>query len=294
MNVAVVGPSDKPERYSYQAVKLVVLAENTAEGRGMRGEHGLSFWIESGTQRLLFDTGQGLVLADNAAAMDVDLSSVDAIVLSHGHYDHTGGLAQVLAVARRPLPVYAHPGAMAAKYRSSAAGVRAIVLPETSRQALDTWQPRLVLSASPARIGEGIGTTGEIPRIHPEEVSDERFCLDAGGRVDDPVADDQALMLETAAGIVLLLGCAHAGLINTLDHVRKLTGGAPLAAVVGGTHLRSATPGRLDWTIRELRRFDIARLYPMHCTGFAAIAALWQELPGRVRVAGAGAALEID
>jgi len=223
----------------------------------------------------------------------VELAAADALVLSHGHYDHTGGVAQVLAAADRKLPVYAHPAALQPKYRATAGGVREIGMPAACRQALDT-QAQLILSATGSTIAGGIRTSGEIPRIHPEEASDERFCLDAAGRVDDPIADDQALVVETGAGVVVLLGCAHAGLINTLDHARELTNGAPVHAVAGGLHLRSATPERLEWTVRELRRFDIARLYPLHCTGFAAAATLWQALPGRVQTAGAGMTLTFD
>lgn len=276
------------------SLKVSLLSENTAGGHGIHGEHGLAFWIECVGQRILFDTGQGLVLSENAAVMNVDLAFVDAIVLSHGHYDHTGGLAQVLAAARRPLPVYAHPGALAAKYRATDVGVRDIGMPDACLRAVQGNAARLMPSVVAATIAAGIRTTGEIPRIYPEEASAERFCLDAEGRVADPVADDQALIVETGTGIVVLLGCAHAGLINTLDHIRDLTAGAPIRAVVGGLHLRSATPGRLEWTIRELRRFDIAALYPMHCTGFAATAALWQAFPGRVQSAGAGATLTFD
>ncbi|NLF23864.1 MAG: MBL fold metallo-hydrolase [Lentisphaerae bacterium] len=276
------------------ALQIVVLAENTAAGRGIRGEHGLAFLVERDGQHLLFDTGQGLVLADNAKVLNLDLTCLDAIVLSHGHYDHTGGLAQVLECASRPLPVHAHPGAVAPKYRAKASGIYAIGMPEACLRAARGSAARLMLSTDAVAILPGVRMTGEIPRIHDEERSQEHFCLDAEGRQDDPVADDQALIVETATGIVVLLGCAHAGVINTLDHIRGLTGGAPIRAVVGGMHLRSATPERLAWTIRELRRFDIAALYPMHCTGFAATAALWQALPGRVQSAGAGAILTFD
>ena len=273
---------------------VTLLAENTAEGRGILGEHGLAFWIECAGQRILFDTGQGLVLADNAAARKLDLGALDAVVLSHGHYDHTGGLAQVLAAARRPLPVYAHPGALEPKYRAKASGVYPIGMPVPCLRAARGRAARLSLSTDAVAIAPGIRMTGEIPRIHDEERSQEHFCLDDEGRQDDPVADDQALIVETGTGIVVLLGCAHAGVINTLDRVRDLTDRAPIREVVGGMHLRSATPERLAWTIRELRRFDIASLYPMHCTGFAATAALWQALPGRVQSAGAGTTLTFD
>ena len=276
------------------ALQIVVLAENTAEGRGIQGEHGLAFLVGRDGQRLLFDTGQGLVLAANAKVLNLDLNLLDGLVLSHGHYDHTGGLAQVLARVSRPLPVHAHPGAVAPKYRAKASGVHAIGMPESCLRAVRGPAARLMLSTEAVAVAPGIRMTGEIPRIHGEERSQEHFCLDAEGRQDDPVADDQALIVETGAGIVVLLGCAHAGVINTLDHIRDLTDGAPIRAVVGGMHLRSATPERLAWTIRELRRFDIAALYPMHCTGFAATAALWQALPGRVQSADAGAILTFD
>jgi 7,8-dihydropterin-6-yl-methyl-4-(beta-D-ribofuranosyl)aminobenzene 5'-phosphate synthase len=276
------------------ALQIVVLAENTAEGRGIRGGHGLAFLVERDGKRLLFDTGQGLVLADNAKVLNRDLTNLDAIVLSHGHYDHTGGLAQVLAQTVRLLPVHAHPGAVAPKYHAKASGVTAIGMPEACLRAARGSAARLMLSTDAVAILPGVRMTCEIPRIHDEERSQEHFCLDAEGRQDDPIADDQALIVETGTGIVVLLGCAHAGLINTLDHIRDLTAGTPIRAVVGGMHLRSATPGWLEWTIRELRRFDIGTLYPMHCTGFAATAALWQALPGRVQSAGAGTTLTFD
>ncbi len=272
-------------------MKIMVLAENTAVGQGIRGEHGLSFWLERDGLRLLFDTGQGLVLSDNAAALNLDLATLDALVLSHGHYDHTGGLAQIMEHAVRPLSVYAHPGALNPKYRVASSGVREIGMPAPCRMALEDKGVRLVLSAEPAIVAPGIRTTGEITRFHDEERSEEYFRLDEEGRQEDPIADDQALILETGRGVVVLLGCAHAGLINTLDRVREVTEGAPLLAVAGGMHLRSATPERLAWTVGELRRFDIATLVPMHCTGFVASATLWQAFPGRCRVAGAGSVL---
>ena len=273
------------------AVRLIILAENTAEGRGLRGEHGLSFWVERDEKRLLFDTGQGLVLRDNGTALRLDFAQLDAIVLSHGHYDHSGGLDQVLAATTHALSVFAHPAALLPKYRQAGDDVREVGMPVFCREALSGANVTVILSREPADVAPGIRTTGEIPRRHPQERSEERFCLDAAGQIEDPIQDDMALIVETAEGVVLLLGCAHAGLINTLDHVRDVTANAPIRAVVGGMHLRNASPERMAWTLRELARFDIGQIIPLHCTGIPATAALWQAFPGRCRGAGAGTTL---
>lgn len=272
-------------------VRVIVLADNTAEGRGLRGEHGLAFWVERDQSRLLFDTGQGLVLGDNGAALQLDFASLDAIVLSHGHYDHSGGLSQALAAAANAVPVFMHPDALRPKYRRVGDAVREIGMPLLCREALNGAHAKMVPTREPTTVAPGIRTTGEIPRRHAEERSEERFCLDAAGRIDDPIQDDTALIVETSQGIVLLLGCAHAGLINTLEHVRDLTDGAPIRTVVGGMHLRNASSARIAWTLRELARFDIGQLVPLHCTGVPATVALWQEFPGRCRPAGAGSIL---
>ncbi|MDD5706285.1 MAG: MBL fold metallo-hydrolase [Kiritimatiellae bacterium] len=271
------------------AVRIVILAENTAEGRGIRGEHGLAFWVETGGRRLLFDAGQGLVLGDNAKALGVDLNSLDAIVLSHGHYDHTGGIGHALdRTARRAISVYAHPDALLPKYRCTPEGVRDVGMPQACREALAGGCVRLMLAREGAAVVPGIRTTGEIPRRHAEEAADERFCLDPEGRQDDSLTDDQSLVIETDEGVVLLLGCAHAGLINTLERVRELTGGRPMRAMIGGTHLRSASAERLAWTMRELRRYAIETMFPMHCTGPRASAAFWQTFPRACHAGGAG------
>jgi len=275
------------------AVKVTILVDNTVTAAaGVRGEHGLAFWIEIGANRVLFDTGQGLVLADNAHVLGVDLGAVDTVVLSHGHYDHTGGLAEVLRAATGAVTVHAHPEALAPKYKRDATGVRCIGIPPGIRQTLMAGHTRLVLSRASVEVAPGIRTTGEIPRQHPEEAIAEPFCRDAEGRLPDPLLDDQAIFMETARGTVVLLGCAHSGVINTLDHVRQLTAGKPVRAVIGGMHLGAATPKRIEWTLRELRRFGTELLVPLHCTGQKAAAALWTAFPDVCRGGGAGSVFE--
>jgi 7,8-dihydropterin-6-yl-methyl-4-(beta-D-ribofuranosyl)aminobenzene 5'-phosphate synthase len=273
-------------------MKITILADNTVAARNARGEHGLAFSIESGENCLLFDTGQGLVLADNAHALNVDLDAVDTIVLSHGHYDHTGGLAEILRVTAGPVAVHAHPDAILPKYQQGEAGVRDIGMPAQSQEAVRGGRCQFAASRQSAEVAPGIRTTGEIPRLHPEEAIAEPFCRDPEGRETDPLLDDQALFMGTAEGTAVLLGCAHSGIINTLDYIQSLTDGKPIRAVLGGMHLRSATEERMGWTIRELRRFNINTLVPMHCTGQRAAATLWAAFPHVCQAGGAGTVFE--
>ena len=260
---------------------ITVLVENSVTRAGLRAEHGLSFWLDLGTACVLFDTGQSGLLLDNARALGIELDAVDAIALSHGHYDHVGGLAQVLALANRPPAVHLHPLALKPKYhRAADSDMRDIGFPEVCRTALERDRD-IRLSAGLVELAPGLFLTGEIPRTHPEENAETGFFLDANGCHPDPLADDQSLFLDTSAGTVVLLGCAHAGIINTLEHIQRLTRGRHFRAVLGGTHLNGASADRLDWTLERLTSLSIPILAPGHCTGAKAVAALWAAFPGR-------------
>jgi 7,8-dihydropterin-6-yl-methyl-4-(beta-D-ribofuranosyl)aminobenzene 5'-phosphate synthase len=264
---------------------ITVLSDDCVAARNARAEHGLCFHIETGDRRLLFDTGQGFVLADNAQALGIDLGAIDAIALSHGHYDHTGGLSAALAHARAPVDLYAHPDAFADKYH----GARSIGIPQPARHAIASDRVRIHLSTQPAEIAPGLFLTGQIPRPEPTPADPEVFHLDPDGRQLDPLFDDQSLFFDTPSGLVLLLGCAHAGLDRILDHVERLAPKRPLRAVLGGMHLGAASPGRLHDVVEALRRRSPEILVPMHCTGPRAAAALWTAFPDACRPGGAGA-----
>jgi len=274
-------------------LQITVLSDNTVTGRTVRGEHGLCFHIEMGDRRLLFDTGQGLVLAENAQALSIDLGAVDTVVLSHGHYDHTGGLSTLMKAARDPVAIHAHPDALQAKYHCTASGARSIGISPASREALENPLAHLTLSREPEELAPGLWRTGEIPRHHAEETQTETFHLDPEGQTVDPLLDDQSLFIETPQGTVVLLGCAHAGVIHILEHIQRLTDNRPIHTVMGGMHLGSATPERLDWVLARLHRIAPRRLMPMHCTGIKAIAALWHEFPQACRPAGVGSTFTV-
>ena len=270
---------------------ILTLVENTAQGQGILAEHGLSFLVETGEGTVLFDTGQGQVLIPNAATMEVDLGKVDRIVLSHGHFDHTGGLRPVLDQIG-PREVLAHPQALVPKYSVHQGNVREIGMPE-SQQVLEREGANFCLYEDPVEVIPGITLTGRIPRVTDFEEISSRFRIGTEENLhQDMLWDDQALIVESEEGPVVVLGCAHAGLINTLLYVKERVGGRSFAGVIGGTHLVDAGSVRLERTVDALKQFDIGRIAPYHCTGFRGQVALWESFGERFVLNRAGDRLE--
>jgi len=240
-------------------------------------EWGLSILVETEREKILLDTGPGTSAARNAQAMGIDLSAIDKIVLSHGHYDHTGGLKEVLAKTG-PIEVIAHPDIWSAKYTVRDGQETYIGIP-FSREELEGLGASFTLSKGPVWISDEIVTTGEIPMVTEyEEVDSNLYVKEGGQLVPDPLLDDRALMVKTELGLVVILGCSHRGMINTLYHAREVTGMELISTVVGGTHLFRSSEERVLLTAAALGELGVQRLGVSHCTGLPAAAILAREL----------------
>lgn len=246
-------------------ISITVLSDNHA-AYGLEVEHGFSLWIETPGCNLLFDTGQSAAMLNNAEALGIRLSTTDKIAISHGHYDHTGNIAEVLHRAPRA-EIYLHENALCERY-SIHQTPRRIGMPVPSVEAIRGLPPdRLHAVSGPALIADGVWVSGPIPRLIPCEDTGGPFFLDAEGRHPDLIPDDLALWIETSEGLVVCLGCCHSGIINTLNYIAGLTGDRPIVSVIGGMHLLHASSARYSFTANALKEYSMRLLIPCHCTG---------------------------
>ncbi|MFT3828133.1 MAG: MBL fold metallo-hydrolase [Opitutaceae bacterium] len=249
-------------------VNLTILVEDSAHRRGLFAEHGLAIGLEFAGRRVLFDAGQsGEVLVRNARALGWDLAAVESIVVSHGHFDHTGGLAAALFAAPSASLHY-HPAALAPKFqRDEENRVNEFGITDESLTAVQHHHGPRRETIGVTEIVPGLFATGVIPRITDFETTGGAFFLDPAGSVVDPLIDDQALFFRSTEGVVVILGCAHAGVLNTLDYARSFFPGAPLAAVVGGMHLWKADRAYLARVAAGFGEHAPHFVAGCHCTG---------------------------
>jgi len=234
--------------------------------------------VEAGGHKILFDTGLSFSAAYNAPILGIELSQVEKIVFSHGHSDHTGGLLHILRMVRGEVEVIAHPDIWTAKYSRYPESKEEYAGVPFPKEAAQTLGALFNLTRKPVWISENIVTSGEIPMITEYEMIDPVLYVKENGELKpDPLWDDQALFIKSDKGLIILLGCGHRGIINTIRHAQKLTGLEPVYAVIGGTHLIRTSPQQLDSTIAELLSLGIHRLGVSHCTGLPASAVLAQR-----------------
>ncbi len=273
------------------ALKVTVLVDNNADGKHFLPEHGLSMLLEVAGRHILFDTGAGEALDRNARRLRVDLGKLTDIVVSHSHYDHTGGIPAILEL-NPAIRIFAHPELFTPRYsKGEAAPHRQIGLNEAASTALRRHVANIVWTPTPTPITEGVWVTGAIPRRTEFEDVGGPFFLDEKCTRPDPIEGDQAVWVQTPKGIVVILGCAHAGVVNTLERIARLTKAVRFHAVIGGMHLVRADRYRLHATADALNKYQVEQVAPCHCTGQAAHDYLRRELADRYVALQAGAKL---
>ncbi len=276
------------------SLRLTIVCENSVgKPLPLLGEHGFACLIDCRAGRILFDTGRGATLLPNLSVMGIDPGSIEAIVLSHGHDDHTGGLLPLLKVIG-PRPVYAHPGIFAERYHQRTDARRAIGM-QASLGELESAGARLRLLEEFTELGHGLWFSGPIPRKTRFETGDPALvCIDERGEnIADPLEDDAALAVQTPKGLVVVLGCAHAGMVNTVEHFRRRLGTLPIHVIIGGTHLGPSSAEQFEATVHYLQQLGSTRVCACHCTGLQQTAILQNRLPKRVFFASVGSVLEV-
>ncbi len=275
--------------------KITVLCENSVAGPfGLTGEHGWAAYVETDGCRILFDTGQGQGLVPNSLILKKDLGKIDSIVLSHGHYDHTSGLHQAVQL-RGEVPVYAHPDIFLDRYWSRGGQKRHIGI-RFKKSWLESLGCRFEFRTGFAEIYPGIHITGEVPRTTDFEPPDPNMKIPGekpGEMLQDQLRDDLSMVIDTREGLVVVLGCAHAGLVNILNWCSENLPGRPFHTVIGGTHLGFAGADQFEKTLAALDQFDIKRLGASHCTGLENSSRLYCALGKRFFHASAGITVTI-
>ncbi len=270
-------------------MKFSFLVENRTNHEGILAEHGLSIYIETEEKTILFDAGASDAFAVNADRMGIDLAAADLAVISHGHYDHTGGFP-LFCRRNRTAPIYLHKNAFRRSHGFSNGKIEermcGIRWNEEQRKLLDD---RIHYTDGVCRITENIAVTGTIPYAEGFEPSERFYYYNVNGEpVEDDMSHEQALVIREEDGLYVFSGCSHRGAVSALQAARALFPGEKTAAFVAGMHLYEADEQTRGKTVSEVAAADVGRVFPVHCTGLDAICDLRAALKERCILAGAG------
>ena len=265
IHAAPATESEQSKREVVADLKITIMSTMLAD-RGI-GEWGFAALVEVDGTRILFDTGyRPDTVAINAQELGIDLTTVNEVVLSHNHRDHTGGLTTLRERTRE-----ANGDALATAHVGH--GIfwdRPRTTMPATRQAFEGLGGRFIEHTEPAEIHPGVWLSGNVPRVNPETnypVRDDRIVESPDGTIPDTIPESMALVIVTEKGLVVVSGCGHAGLINILDHATEFTGEDRIHAVLGGFHLASASDEHLSWTAQNLAEHGVENFIGAHCTG---------------------------
>ncbi len=273
-------------------VKATIVCENSVfHITGALAEHGLSIFLETGCGNYLLDTGAGKTIVNNALVLGIDLRTIKGIIMSHHHFDHSGGLGPVLDL-KGAVDVYAHPAFFKESYSVTGDTARYIGVPYP-RPLLEAKGATFKLSAEFRQIEPELWLTGEVPRRTDYELGDRKQVVkSAEGYTKDEILDDQSVVIETEKGLFIVLGCCHSGIINTLSYIWEKMGKRQIYAVIGGTHLGPVSDEQREKSIDALKAFDIERLGVSHCTGLKTATLLAREFGDRFFFCNVGTVVE--
>lgn len=269
-------------------VQVSILVENTTPTPSFVGEYGFAAMVDIDGKRYLFDTGCSGALFPNAASLGLNLTDIEGVIISHGHFDHTGALLPVIEKSNNK-KIYAHSNIFAHRPVQLGNGQYREIGCACNREELEKAGAELIFTDVFTAIAPSIFVTGEVPRITAYEDVGARFQIEKDGQFfDDALIDDMAMVIDRPEGLIIISGCAHSGIINIMDYVCKKIGKDHIQAFIGGTHLIGASDNRMVKTIEALRNISIDRLIVSHCTGFHAAAKLYNAMPDKVIKGDAG------
>lgn len=269
-------------------MRFQFLMENKTDRDGLVAEHGLSVYIEAHGRKILFDTGASELFVRNAEKLNVDLSLVEELVISHGHYDHTGGVPAFCEI-NKIAPIYVHENAFYENFSLNDKGERSMdSIPWNDHERAEI-DPRIIMTSGVKWLSEDIAVSGTVPIIDGYEPTATFYrILDDGSVIEDNMDHEQMLVIRQPEGLYVFSGCSHRGVIPAVRYAREIFGGEKVAVLVAGMHLYSADEEMRKKVVDQIIAEDIDVVMPVHCTGINAICDLKTALKDKCVVATTG------